>query len=508
MNKKLLAVLLTLSVAAACVSCSAINNSDASSAGETAPSGQAGSAAARSGPPDDEFGLAYQKDMPLNPYKNTGKLNLQLCTLVYEGLFREDSSFNVSPLLCASYTASENTWTINLKPGVKFHGGSVLTSSDVKYSLDLARRSPAYAERLKNISSVKADGDQTVLISLRKPDGGLGAKLCVPVIKEGEDGDIPDGTGRYTVKNKPNGEMVLSAFAGWNGGKTLPVGEIRLVPVTKADMLVYGFETWDIDAVAESKISSVAITYRGDAESHTYPTSQMIYLGVNAGRAPLSDPAVRCALSKAIGRSSLAKQEFSSLLDPTDIPINPHAQNGAINEAAVDQDFQGASALLESGKADQKINLEILCSSENRYMRDIAEAVSQSFNSIGVETHINERSFDEYKALVASRNYDIYVGRVLLSPGFSLDAFLTPGGALSTPGYNSGALKNAYDAYQAATADERTGLAQSFYNMFRREYPFIPVGFVRDILLTCPSLASGIEPSEQDLFYNLENWVR
>ena len=64
----------------------------------------------------------------------------------------------------------------------------------------------------------------------------------------------------------------------------------------------------------------------------------------------------------------------------------------------------------------------------------------------------------------------------------------------------------AYRAFHAANGQARETAAQHYFEVFRQEMPFIPLGFARDVLLTSPGLARNITPSEQDPFYNMENW--
>ena len=58
---------------------------------------------------------------------------------MYEQLTRYNSQTQqVEPLLATSWTTSSNglTWTFTLRPGVTFHTGRAMTSTDVKASID------------------------------------------------------------------------------------------------------------------------------------------------------------------------------------------------------------------------------------------------------------------------------------------------------------------------------------------------------------------------------------
>ncbi|MCX7615543.1 MAG: ABC transporter substrate-binding protein, partial [Clostridiales bacterium] len=408
---------------------------------------------------NNEFGLPYQSGTPLNPYKIDNRLNLIVSRLIYEGLFQQGPDFTVKPQLCQSFVVAGNVWNIKIKQGVSFQSGGSLTSEDVKYSLDLARKSPLYAVRLKNILSVKTVGLDTVQITLKKEDGALDAKLCVPIIRMGEEDKMtPDGTGRYLVLQNQDGSAKLKAFSNWHGNVKLPFDEILLIPIKKQDMISYGFETSEIDAVAESKLGEAAASYRGDAEAHSYATSQMVFLGVNTQKAPLSDPNVRAALAMAIDRQSLAKQELSSLIDPCNIPYNTAGLNATVSGNLI-PDVQGAIQKLQSsglnkgldgiltyqsGFKKKTFTIEIICNNENSYMVSIANSLSHTFDDLGIQSTVSELDYNEYQTRINKNNFDIYIGRTQLPTGFELDAFLAPGGALNKSYYSNPELLTLY----------------------------------------------------------------
>ena len=79
------------------------------------------------------FGLSYAPAYGLNPYECTDLANRTIISLLYESLFTVTSNFSVEPVLCDTYTVSEDqtTYTFTLLDGVYFADGSELTALDV-----------------------------------------------------------------------------------------------------------------------------------------------------------------------------------------------------------------------------------------------------------------------------------------------------------------------------------------------------------------------------------------
>ena len=84
--------------------------------------------------------LAAYPSASFHPVLSGNKANLTLAPLMYEGLFAVDSQFQAVPLLCESYTVSEDrlTWTFTLRSGVTFSDGTPLTGEAAAQALQTA----------------------------------------------------------------------------------------------------------------------------------------------------------------------------------------------------------------------------------------------------------------------------------------------------------------------------------------------------------------------------------
>jgi ABC-type transport system substrate-binding protein len=97
--------------------------------------------------------------------------------LLYNALFTLNNKLEVVPDIAAeTYDASEDglTWTIKLKPGVKFHDGTDVKASDVAFSFGLAQSknctfNPDTCSAISdNLDTVTAQDDTTVVFQLKQ----------------------------------------------------------------------------------------------------------------------------------------------------------------------------------------------------------------------------------------------------------------------------------------------------------------------------------------------------
>jgi peptide/nickel transport system substrate-binding protein len=165
-----IAAALILAMASACSSAAS------SSSGKAAASPAPSSTAALAGFPRSDTlytsGTAYAPPSNWNPF-NLGNYATGTQGLVYEPLFLYDPIHNkYDPWLATSGTWSGDTYTIQVRSGVKWSDGTPLTGADVAYSINLAmtNKSDPYNSNVATVKSVSASGN-TVTVTFSSSPG-------------------------------------------------------------------------------------------------------------------------------------------------------------------------------------------------------------------------------------------------------------------------------------------------------------------------------------------------
>jgi peptide/nickel transport system substrate-binding protein len=98
---------------------------------------------------------------------------------VYESLVGRDEKFRLEPALAISWQMTGPTsWRFKLRPGVKFHDGSLFTADDAVFSLERTLAPPSQrAFQLKGVKAVKKIDEATIEFQLEAPDAVLPEKL-------------------------------------------------------------------------------------------------------------------------------------------------------------------------------------------------------------------------------------------------------------------------------------------------------------------------------------------
>ena len=186
----------------------------------------------------ETFALAYDPADSLHPLESSTRINLELASLVYEGLFELNNEFEVVSVLAQSAQADETglVWTVTVREDVQFSDGTPLAATHVVSSLKAAKKSGFYAARLAEVTSVK-EKNGAVVITLSAPNGALPALLDIPIVLETAtvppEDTPPLGTGRYRYMGgedvlclMANSDLFLQTqrgveAAGWTVTKTL-----------------------------------------------------------------------------------------------------------------------------------------------------------------------------------------------------------------------------------------------------------------------------------------------
>jgi peptide/nickel transport system substrate-binding protein len=167
----------------------------------------------------------------LDLHWTTNWITMHIMTNVAEGLFAMNARLEPRPVLLDRWTKSADrlTYTFSLRRGIRFHNGEVLTSEDVKASLERWGRIGVRGRRVfANVAAVTTPDQHTVVIRLREPYALLLAELAFyeqpavifpkETIVEAGTGPLRRfiGTGPYRVaEHVPDRHIRLDRFDGF-----------------------------------------------------------------------------------------------------------------------------------------------------------------------------------------------------------------------------------------------------------------------------------------------------
>jgi peptide/nickel transport system substrate-binding protein len=255
---------------------------------------------------------------------------------VYEALFRLNDDGSVSPSLVKDYTVSDDglTYTFTLQPGVTFHSGDPLTSSDVKWSIERVTSPDSKSSRknsLKPIASIETPDDATVVIKLSSRSISLPYNLSYVWVINDAAKDLQsteDGTGPYALDGWQRGsQLAVKRFDKYWGPKP-ENGEVIFKYFTEATALNNALLTGAVDVITSVQSPDSLAQFKGNPDftvAEGKSTTKLL-LAYNDRVAPFDNVKVRKALARAVDDKKLLEAvwgEYGTLIGSFVPPTDP-----------------------------------------------------------------------------------------------------------------------------------------------------------------------------------------
>jgi peptide/nickel transport system substrate-binding protein len=190
------------------------------------------------GRPSGDLRVAVGYDLAsLDPHLDNSFEALEQLSNVYESLVALDRDLRLVPALAASWTNPDaTTWSFRLRPGVRFHDGSLLTAEDVVYSIMRLKGDESLTVRAQISEVMDATVENgAVVVRTGRPSARLLNDLAqVLIVRAGSTHESleahPNGTGPYAFESwTPRQRLRLRRHEGSWGPRPLhPRVEVQM----------------------------------------------------------------------------------------------------------------------------------------------------------------------------------------------------------------------------------------------------------------------------------------
>lgn len=336
---------------------------------------------------------------------------------LFDGLTRFDPDAKVEPALAERWDVTPDgmTYTFHLRRGVTFHDGSPFTASTVVHSwqraLDPVTKSGAAqflfpikggrefnAGAAKSVAGVAARDDSTLVVTLTEPLAIFIKMLAMPVAAVVPEhppanfGEHPIGTGPWTlVEWKHDDYLLFARNKSYYGGAPV-TDSLRARIIAEPSTAVAEFESGSVDVLQIP--ASEARDWEEDESRKpllkSTPALELVYIGINTTRGPLTDPRVRQAINYAIDVNRIIERLISGRGTRAAGVVPPALGGYDSARKAYTYDPGKARQLLAAAGHPTGIDIELWTSTTPIYLR-IAETVQAYLNAVGIRTKIVQR---------------------------------------------------------------------------------------------------------------------
>ncbi|RJQ07215.1 MAG: ABC transporter substrate-binding protein [Bacillota bacterium] len=330
---------------------------------------------------------------------------------VYETLVRVGPDGKYIPLLATSWQESEDhlKWTFQLREGVKFHSGKVLTAQMAADSLNRTLEMGKSACYIwDGVEEIKAVGELTLEFVLERPlpllnvvSAAYAAYIYDPShTTEWYTAPNADGTGPYKfVSYVRDSEVILQKFPDYWGGwpadkKTFEYAILKVVSeaATRRQLLTNG----EVDIVEQVPADDLAaLAADPNIKISNEPSYQQLYAFLNTQKPPLNNKYIRQALSYLMPYEDIIRYvmldtatQARGVVPPTLWGHNPDAFQYTYDEA------KAKELLALGGKPNGGFKLLYTYTAGDKNEQRVGELFKDALARVGIELEVRGMTVD------------------------------------------------------------------------------------------------------------------
>lgn len=359
----------------------------------------------------EELVLAFggEPDEGFDPIKGWGRYG---SPLFQSTLLKRNTDLEVTTDLAQSYEVSSDrlTWTIQLKEDIVFTDGQPLTTKDVAFTFDTAKKKGTATVDLSNLIEIEIVNDHEMKFHLDKPDVTFISKMCslgiVPKHAYRSDYGIqPIGSGPLEFIEWKKGEQLITKVNESYYGDKIPYKKITflfteadqammLAQSNAADVIRISYKDAHVKVPGYTLVALDSIDNRGIIFPVRKNEGQKTPSGYPIGNNVTSDIHVRKAINIAIDRQQIIDHVLNGFGTPASSIADKMPWWNEKTAIANDGNIKQANKLLDNAgwklskegvrqKDGQEAKLPLYYAYKDR--ENIAVAIAQQLKEIGFD---------------------------------------------------------------------------------------------------------------------------
>jgi peptide/nickel transport system substrate-binding protein len=374
--------------------------------------------------------------------------SLQTMAAIFDTLVEfQPGSNDALPGLATRWDVSDDqrTFTFHLRRA-QFSDGTDVTSDDVKYTLDRARKPDApYGGLYAGITSVTAPDPSTVVVKLSKPTPSfpyyvgfpataIVSKAAIEKVGDRAFAEHPVGSGAFKLDRWVKGQEVdlVRNEHYWDPGKPYLDG-VKMLYVPNDNTRVLDLLSGDVDAVDAVPFSQVdQVDSSGQARVLFQDSSGMYNVWLNERVRPLDELDVRQALNYATPKDQIVQTVFHGKVDVANANL-PKLKFWSSSVKPYPYDLAKARALMARSSMPDGFDLSISIVSGDNTTKQVVQILQEAWKQIGVNVTVQQYdigTITERRSTYQYQGYmplpDVFTSDLSVPDEFAQLLFATP----------------------------------------------------------------------------------
>lgn len=350
----------------------------------------------------------------LDPYSATDLYSRRVIANIYDRLVEKNEKLEIIPGLAKSWKIiDEKTIMFKLKNKVKFHSGKELTSKDVKYSLENAKKSHKVGVLYTLIKEIETPDKNTIIIKTEEPFGALLHHLshisASIVNKDDYENKKIIGTGAYKfIEWKPGDKIRLKRFSGYFKGDA-SIEEINIKTVPEDTNKVIGLQTEEIDIALDiSPMSRINILKDKKLKLYEKNSMGVSFLGLNLKSEKLNNKKLREAIAYSIDKDIIIETILFNSVKSANSLLGSGVFGYSKDSKTLPYNKKKAIKLIDELKYKNRLNLKLVTSNFTTYIQ-IATVLQAQLKEVGINVDIEILEWGKFLESTGNGEGDLFI---------------------------------------------------------------------------------------------------
>ncbi|MBM3803732.1 MAG: ABC transporter substrate-binding protein [Acidimicrobiia bacterium] len=399
----------------------------------------------------------------LDPRVGLSSESERIHQLLFNSLVRRGARFEILPDLAERWeTPDVTTYRFILRPGIRFHNGKLLSSADVRFTLQSLLNGQITSPKTSTyrvIDRIETPDNQTIVFRLKEPNAAFLWNLTnggIGIVPDGADANFqkkPIGTGPFRfVSYAHEEEVVLEANPDYfRGPPTVRRVSFRVIPDATTRALELRKGSVDIGQNVLPPDFVKALEREPHLRVETVAGTNYQYLALNMKDPLLADKRVRKAIAFAVPREDLIRYYWrdlvtpaSGLLPPNHWAYESHVETYPHDPARARQLLDEAGLKDPDGEGPQPRFALTFKTSTDESTRQVAAVIQQQLKEVGIRVDLRSYEFGTFYGDIVRGNFQMFTLR-WIGGNNDPDLFERVFHSREAPprGYNRGRYENA-----------------------------------------------------------------
>ena len=480
-----------------------------------------------------EIKLGIAQIDTINPILSNNKNVQDITKLIYEPLVNLTSDYKAEPCLATEWAKqSDNSYLIKLRENVKWSDGQIFTSDDVRFTIDrLKEIQSIYSYNVQYVIGVDIIDDFTIKINLDREVPFFEYNLTFPILSkqyyEAEDfvntekNKSPISTGKYKILDVQSSYIILEKNSyWWNKDTKLSIEKITINLYSSVGELYNSFKIGNLDLVStdnnniQDYIGTIGYNPKEiKGRNHTF-------LALNTNNYFLGKQEVRKAIAYSIDKENIVSSIFNNKYYTSSFPLDYGSWLCQGQDASSGYNVEQAKQILvdngwsykyqywqkTENRKINKIVLNLLVKASDSSKISVAQNIKSQLENQGIRINIIQASDEQYNNNINSRNYDIALCGITISPSPNLNTFF---GENNISNYRNEEVTNIMNEVKNTT-DENILIEKykRLMEIYKSDIPYISLYSNKYTIGYNSELIGEMNPSWFSSFYGIEGWYK